>query len=401
MKTWSIVLVSLLGAVCLGLGLTWADFRASEPLAALRPVESAQAQPQAAVPEKHAAVRLSDGPVAQVDNPTFNFGYMELGTHMEHDFVITNVGRAPLELTKGDTSCKCTISKMLSKEDKVIVPPGGSETINLAWDAKVLEHEFRQHANIHTNDPRNNPIRLVVEGQVTRSTVLTPATLVFTEVSPSYGATADAWLYSFRKAPFEITSHEFSDPATAEFFEVAISQVPSDKLDYKGARHGYRIQVKVKPGVPLGRIDQILSLKTTHEALETAVLPITGKVASNFSVAGRGWDANKGALRLGMVNSAEGAARTLNLMVRGPDHEQTTFEIESIEPEQLRVELGESKTVSSGSVTLAPLTITVPVGAPPMNHMGSAVGAAGHVMLKTNRPDMPHVRIDVLFAVSN
>jgi hypothetical protein len=241
----------------------------------------------------------------------------------------------------------------------------------------------------------------VAEGQITRSTLLAPASLVFTLVSPSVGATAEAKLYSFRDAPFEITSHELSDPSTAEYFDVEFSQLPEDKLDQRGSRRGYLIKVTVKQGVPLGPLNQILTFKTTHEALETGVLTISGKVSSDLSIAGRDWDSNKGALRLGMVKSDDGAERTLNLLVRGPGHQETTFEIESVEPRQLQVELGQPKTTAGSSVTLAPLKISVPSGMSPMNHLGSAVGPAGHVLLKTNRPEMPHVRIEVRFAVTN
>jgi hypothetical protein len=400
MKTWLVVVLSLIAGLGLGLGLTWAEFRGSDPLASLR--ESVESGPQIEAPEVAAIdARQSDGPIARVDDPTFDFGFMEINSDMTHEFQIANVGRAPLVLKKLATSCKCTMSKLADDKDEILVAPGDHAEITLAWHAAESgSEEFRQSATIKTNDPVLPLIKLTVQGKLTRSTGVTPFSLVFSTVSPSLGAKGEVFVYTYRDQPFEITGHAFEDETTAEYFQVEYSPVPAEKLGIAGAKHGCIVKVSLNPSAPLGPIQQRLILSTTLEFMPKVSVPITGKVVSDFSVAGRGWNSSREALQIGMVDSADGAERSLNLMVRGPGHEQTTFEVEKVEPELLKVELGAVTTSSGSSVTIAPLKIIVPKGCQPVNHMGSAVGPAAHVLLKTNRPEMPHVRIDVLFAVT-
>ena len=71
-------------------------------------------------------------PMAKVDEPHYDFGSMQRGTSKSHEFVIRNVGNAPLKIWKGTTSCKCT--------DFVVpegaIAPGGSAKVKLEWSAK-------------------------------------------------------------------------------------------------------------------------------------------------------------------------------------------------------------------------------------------------------------------------
>ena len=57
-------------------------------------------------------------------------GTVGVGAKGSHEFVIRNIGAAPLELTKGATSCTCTVSDFEEKEggstSAKIVPPGES-----------------------------------------------------------------------------------------------------------------------------------------------------------------------------------------------------------------------------------------------------------------------------------
>src|SRR5215213_8688582 len=59
----------------------------------------------------------------------FNFGMMQVGDTQKHVFVLRNIGNAPLELTAGEPSCKCTISEFSSEP----VMPGESREVLLTW----------------------------------------------------------------------------------------------------------------------------------------------------------------------------------------------------------------------------------------------------------------------------
>src|SRR5262245_43679246 len=71
-------------------------------------------------------------PVARVDRVEYDFGEMERFAKGRHSFTFTNKGQYPLKLALGDTTCKCTLSKLAEDE----IPPGKSAEVTLEWDAK-------------------------------------------------------------------------------------------------------------------------------------------------------------------------------------------------------------------------------------------------------------------------
>jgi len=112
-----------------------------------------------ALTEEEVALQADAGqkfPRVKVDEPHHNFGRMERGREKSHKFVIRNIGDAPLTLTVGQTSCKCTLSEVESGA----IPPGESTHVKIEWSAKADQGPFRQTATIHTNDPQQPDVEL-------------------------------------------------------------------------------------------------------------------------------------------------------------------------------------------------------------------------------------------------
>ena len=79
--------------------------------------------------------------VARVDSATHDFGTLDPLTVHEHVFVIRNAGDAPLELTEGPTTCKCTLARL----GQNTVPPGGKATVMLQWNTGIF-FEYSEHS---------------------------------------------------------------------------------------------------------------------------------------------------------------------------------------------------------------------------------------------------------------
>ena len=104
-----------------------------------------------------------------------------------------------------------------------------------------------------------------------------------------------------------------------------------------------------------------------------------------------------GTLTLGTIRSREGVVRRLIFVVRGPYRGEVTFGPVQQVPEFLAVELGEKKETET-SVTM-PVTIRIPPGSPAGNYLGGEQGELGEVMIETDHPQVPRVRIRVRFAL--
>ena len=166
-------------------------------------------------------------PRVVVDTPHYYFGRMERKATGRHTFVLKNVGDYPLALVKGKTSCKCTLSDLTETK----VGPGESTEVTLEWTAKTPETLFRQDATIYTNDPRRQTLKLTVEGLVVDSVIVTPAEIVFSNLTAEEEATGKARVFTSLSDDLQITGHTFDNEETAQFFTVASEPLPKERAD--------------------------------------------------------------------------------------------------------------------------------------------------------------------------
>src|SRR5205085_8728391 len=120
MRIISSILVAALIGVLVGGALAYVEVR-SDPDALGK---LANAMPTPPLPGG-----IQTAPRVEAPETHYNFGKMARGTSMSHDFVIRNVGTAPLKLPFSRTTCKCTLSKLPSAP----IPPGGSAKVTLEW----------------------------------------------------------------------------------------------------------------------------------------------------------------------------------------------------------------------------------------------------------------------------
>ncbi len=350
-----------------------------------------------------AAVRSEDLPkpgephgVVVIDETEFDFGAMDDDVSMSHEFVFCNEGNATLKLTKGDTTCRCTVVDM----EEVLIPPGESAPVKIEWTSNNEAGPYRQTATIFTNDPSRPRVTLTIQGTVMSAVRVDPSDLVFRGLTVDQTATAEVRVLSYLAEDFQIAEHAWDDPKTARNFHVTYRPLSSDELkDEPDVRSGYVVKVTVEPGLPLGPFRQKIHLKTNLEDSPTVEVPVEGTVGSDISIVGRGWNEKNGVLTFGTVGSKQGAERRVQLLCRGPLNADVAYEIAAVEPSWLEVELGEKTMVNEGRVALTPLTVTIPKGAEPAVFLGARAGDFGRITIETNHPQAPQLRILVRFAV--
>ena len=120
----------------------------------------------------------------------YDFGKMPKFDEASHSWAVTNTGETPLEIwLEGSTTCSCTVSKPgLDKEgkrEKLIIPPGKADTIELHWHTKKdLPEDYSQGGTFGTNDPHNPKFMLTVKGKVYPAvSVYPPEMIQFPQIS--------------------------------------------------------------------------------------------------------------------------------------------------------------------------------------------------------------------------
>jgi hypothetical protein len=333
-------------------------------------------------------------PRVAVDEPHYQFGRMERGREQSHDFVIRNVGAAPLTLKVLSTTCKCTIGHVTDKP----IEPGESTTVKLEWKALAEEGPFRQTAKIETNDPLQPELDLTIEGEVSTATGVQPPDFIIDKVAVNATKSAEVYVMAMLQDELIVHGAELSNLATRDKFDIKIEPVEREKLPNDAARDGVRITLTVKPGLPVGRFDQSLSLRTNLKDGEVLHIPVFGRVVGDVTVHGTQWLSEQDVLMMGHVKSGEGRKSRLNLVVRGENAANVEFEVASVDPPELKVNLGEPKRLKD-TLLHVPLEIEVPAGTRPMVRLDTVQGEAGQVLLKTTHPTTKELALSVRFAV--
>jgi len=175
MKIWVYCVVTVIAGLVTGVGTGWYEVEVTP-----RQFEPTNRTAAALRAEELEATKL--GPLAEiVGDSTYDFGSGQRHSKFQHTFVVRNRGDEPLTLTKGATSCKCTLSDLKKGE----LAPGESVEIKLEWTLSIESDHFRQSAEIYTNDPRHSTLTLIVQGSITDRLKLDPRELVLSDISAS------------------------------------------------------------------------------------------------------------------------------------------------------------------------------------------------------------------------
>jgi hypothetical protein len=386
MRIFSIVLISALAGILVGGAVAYVEVSSDADATGLpgdKPAKSVTALP-------------TDGNVARlvVEEPNFNFGQMQLGRKKSHEFVLKNVGAAPLTLRVGQTSCKCTIGDVTQGP----IAPGGSGVVRLEWTARGGNGPFRQTATIHTNDPLNSEVQLSVEGEVTEAQGIEPSELAFDTITVGDQKSAVVHVMAMLQDNLTVTDPQLSDETTRDKFDVQIEPVDKASLPNPAAKSGMKITLTAKPGLPVGRFNQWLAVKTNLEDDEHLEIPVSGRIVGDISVHGIGWSEEQGVLILGSVKSSEGRKQTLNIVVRGEGAADVKFEVQSCDPPELKVKIGEARKLKDALVHV-PLEIEIPPGTRPMVRTETAQGEAGRIVLATTHAKIKELALSVRFSV--
>jgi len=350
--------------------------------------------------------RAPSGPTPQADAPEthFSFGTVGVGAKGFHEFVIRNTGSGPLELTRGATSCTCTVSDFDETEGgstgAKVVPPGETTKLKVQWRGKGDGGPFRQQASVSTNDPRRPQIAFVVEGTVVPTFKAVPGSITLPKLSAGSSEQAAVRVFTFGKESPTVDSLTADDEKTAQFYSLSSTPLAVDELAAEtGATGGFLITADIRPGLPIGPLRQTIKVVFRMPEEVTAEIPVEGSVSGDLALAGTAWDSSREALLLGSVSSRAGSQTSLFLTAKGPHRANVRPVVREIVPESLQVVVGEGKPVGSGNVIRIPISITIPPGSAPANHLCSPQAPAGRIVLDTGHPESPTLTIPVCVAI--
>lgn len=340
-------------------------------------------------PEHVVPVRDASAAEAKVDvegGNVFDFGTMQVRDTQQRTFVLRNKGNAPLELSAGEPSCKCTTVSLDSTDP---IPVGESREVLLTWKPMAAEDRFHKRVPIYTNDPEHREIILHITGRVAEPFRMTPNPLTLGHFSPTETSTHDISVWSYQETPWRYTGHQCLESDTAEFFALEARDMTAEEVSREaGAVSGQILTLTVKAGLPLGQVRQRLSIQYNNDDSKPAELAVTGKAVGDVTIVGKDYVSDGDYVNLGNIPKGTGKKSTISLLVKGVHRKDVAFTVKNVDPaEALRVSLGEP--TPQGKSISWPLTIEVPPGTEPLNRLGSDLGALARIELDTGTPAVP------------
>jgi hypothetical protein len=326
-------------------------------------------------------------PRAEVPEREFEFGTMNPLTMGRHEFLVRNVGTAPLELKLGPTTCKCTLGKLA--DNKLL--PGEESHVTLEWNTG-RKLQYSHAGTLLTNDPNLRQIELRVTGRVLTVLDADVKELVFPKLLPNEGGKAQTFLYSGVWDAFEVVSGECSLAGATWAVEPCTLEKLPDDIE---ARHAQLLTVQVPGDLPSGPFTGTLRLAIRDPQSgdeRELVLPLQGTVLRRLSVYGPAIDGN-GLIDLGKI--AVGRGKKVKLVVKVRD-ELTALDFAQVvtTPAFLKAEF-RPRAEDEGK-GLYDLTVEVPADTPVCQHL---VDSHGQIRIDTGHPRIGVVELPISFAV--
>ncbi len=347
----------------------------------------------------------ADSPRVEAIQTSHSFGTIGTGISGSHRFEIRNVGKRPLSLTRGSSSCSCTVSDFDeadggAADSKKIVPPGESTFITVKWQGKPPGGPFQQQVAILTDDPRRPEIVFVVEGLVVPTWMAVPESIAVDQISTSGGRQLSARIYTYGEQPPAVRDVLIDGPDAERYFSLTTVPLSTEEVSGQpGATGGFQIDVEVMPGLPIGPLRRTILASFAMPEEVTADVPLQGTVGGDLVLAGPGWDSSRQTLVLGTVSGRSGFKRQIFLTAKGPHRDRVTPVVREVVPDSLEVTVGPGSPVGTGNVIRFPVDIVVRPGSRAANHLCSAQGPAGKIVLETGHPDSPSMSIPVCVAI--
>lgn len=339
-------------------------------------------------------------PIAVIEgSETYDFGVMSAEDSLSHTFVVKNEGNAPMTLTLGATSCKCTVSGLTKDR----LPPGESAEITLKWTPKTMAPEFQQTAPVYTNDPKRSQITLTVKGAVLGELWMSPQEMALPDLDPAQEKTVEAFLWSLSdetpKATAELTSERLQPYMTLETVPATAEEVAAQR----GAKSGVKFLIGFKKGFPLGPFEQTLKVTTDPPYKDPLQISLKGQFVGGLRIIGPAFDSERQFLEFGEFSSISGKEAKLNLLVKGENAQEVEVSFDAAESDPadaFEVEFGEKRVLGNGNAMI-PFALRAKPGLPNMVRVGTATQPLGKVILKTTHPDYPTLPIWVRFSVAS
>ena len=198
------------------------------------------------------------------EEPVYDLGIAGPSQKITHTFKFTNLGSAPLHITRVGAGCGC-MAALLSESE---VPPGSSGEIQATFKTRRYEGRQETTITVHSNDPDNPEIDLMIQGMIKRNVAVVPQGINFGDVEK--GKTVTRRVRLLQLSQNNLVVHKIE--ANEEYLTVSMSRFREENS------RGINIDIALKRDVRVGRFSEVITLHTNLKRRPRIDVPVWANV---------------------------------------------------------------------------------------------------------------------------
>ncbi len=231
------------------------------------------AAPVVAASSPTPVVDMANAPEIVCPHPNFDFGTVDEGPDITHEFHFRNKGKGTLKISNVGTSCGCTAAVAGDKE----VPPGGKSVIKATYHTNGRPGHATKIITVTSNDPKNPQYQMKLDMTVARDIDVQPDRIYLYNIH--HGQAKDTPVTILGKAgmKFHIISAEITSTA-----KVVSVTTPVEVTDDKDGRKGGTFTVSLPATQPIGAFTDEITVKTDSKKKPTITIPVLGEIVGKI-----------------------------------------------------------------------------------------------------------------------
>lgn len=207
------------------------------------------------------------GPRLSVLNSSFDFGTVEQGVKVVHEFELRNDGDEELKIERVVPACGCTATQLTAP----LIAPGASGKVRLEFDSSGFVGTEEKSARLFSNDPNKPFVTLSLKGNIEVDYVIKPSRIMFGEVLRGDAAAQEVTIQMKPGSKGTIGSISTLSPY------LTVSELESSSTKR-------RITVALKPETNPGEIRTRLVVDIAGPSSRSVNIPVFGSVKGRATI---------------------------------------------------------------------------------------------------------------------
>lgn len=240
-------------------------------------------------------LRAQDWARKMFNETSHNFGSVARGSKQEYAFEFTNIYQEEVRIASVRSTCGCATVRVT----KNVLKTFEKGEVLVVYNTRSFLGAKGSTITVVIDRPYYAEVQLTVSGFVRSDVVFDPGSVDFGAVELGRGAERQIDLVYAGRNDWEIVDIRSAN----QYFEVEL-----DETARHSGRVHYAMLVRLKPGAPVGYINDQLTIVTNDGGTRTMTLSVEGQVESPLSI-------NPASLFLGVLQPGQTVRRTV--VVRG------------------------------------------------------------------------------------